>query len=796
MQSSIFKRLMDWGTVTCFALGASGALAQTPVVCEGGRDVLYFVDNSSSIESTEFAQITNAVATSAATLTSADRVAVVNWALGSNVSGNNEISSTVPLIQTVINWRSPQGLGAFCRSYGTGADCGSSYRASGDNLQDALYVLAHDLFSDTALPTVGIIDTTGNQPRLSDYNLASGRQLVVVVISDAATDCSAGPFQSCVDKPNTNVFTATTSGVLASDFLISNAIRGALDPNVALRGSFANLQDSMNSAKMTIVSVGLEQTAVTPLLSAVSSPLLGAPESASTRRYACSHRFSSATQADKSASTQCSNRAIMATDANPPRLALYRNRIDAGVISNALGAILPFACPALQKTYVANPRLVTPSGNVGTDIGGSITYTLTLQNRDVASTVTIMDTIPRHTTYVPNSASDNGQIRDLAGGNRQVVWANLNIAANTPRSVSFAVTVNSDTPANIPEILNDSYSAVVTVDGIPRQVLGQTVPTPLVRRTGSLTGSPSTTKTFDGQNTTLTRQFQITGGDLVNCTTVPVPAGNPYPRVEVGTTTVEFDCTGIAVRQACTPACFVEVTRRALTGLTVTPLQFFEGEPVAVQVSANNVVNNFPVTFAVRYGPESETCATITNATPPVAPGRYRVCASPITTGPSANYSGTADAILTIAPRVIISPVALANVGSLEGIAFSVTGGAAATSSIVLTLVPPPGACPVNCSVNLAALGPTGPCNANTSGQIICTATQGVPGVSCDRSARRCSIATLPGNGSIPLFVGTRGSAGGSLVGTLVTLAVGASPPSTCRLTATSCDSVATQGEL
>lgn len=94
--------------------------------------------------------------------------------------------------------------------------------------------------------------------------------------------------------------------------------------------------------------------------------------------------------------------------------------------------------------------------------GDRLTYTLHLRNLGLQATdVVITDAIPANTTYVPGSASGDGELV-----NDRVRWEFLVLDAGDDRTVSFAVAVGEGS-----EVVNEQYGATcaedVTTSGLP-----------------------------------------------------------------------------------------------------------------------------------------------------------------------------------------------------------------------------------------------------------------------------------------------------------------------------------------
>jgi uncharacterized repeat protein (TIGR01451 family) len=77
--------------------------------------------------------------------------------------------------------------------------------------------------------------------------------------------------------------------------------------------------------------------------------------------------------------------------------------------------------------------------------GQTINYTVTVKNSGNADApgVTVVDTLPQHLTVNSSTISDNGV---LDNGARTITWALGTVAADTTKAVTFATTVDQDTP--------------------------------------------------------------------------------------------------------------------------------------------------------------------------------------------------------------------------------------------------------------------------------------------------------------------------------------------------------------
>ena len=101
----------------------------------------------------------------------------------------------------------------------------------------------------------------------------------------------------------------------------------------------------------------------------------------------------------------------------------------------------PNAALKLYKSSNPSPGVLVRSGE-------PVTYYLTLANTGTteAKNVKIEDVIPAGTTYVPNSATMNGNIVNNAFDGVKLTWDVGSLAANDFRTLSFQVIVNSVTP--------------------------------------------------------------------------------------------------------------------------------------------------------------------------------------------------------------------------------------------------------------------------------------------------------------------------------------------------------------
>ncbi|GAB4424824.1 MAG: hypothetical protein Fur0044_22880 [Anaerolineae bacterium] len=181
--------------------------------------------------------------------------------------------------------------------------------------------------------------------------------------------------------------------------------------------------------------------------------------------------------------------------------------------------VVPAAAPANLPLLDAGPFTVTKSsaneGDTTLRPGERLTYTITIfNNGDLAATnVTISDTLPANTTFVPNSVDVLPLSPDWSVGTGSILVQGLTITAQSLVTVTYAVTVNSNVAHNT-QIIN---TASVTSTELPDPASATATDTVVIEADLSLSKSAAPATVVAGE--TLTYTLTITNNG-------PSPAAN------------------------------------------------------------------------------------------------------------------------------------------------------------------------------------------------------------------------------------------------------------------------------
>ncbi|MBE7468699.1 MAG: DUF11 domain-containing protein [Anaerolineales bacterium] len=181
--------------------------------------------------------------------------------------------------------------------------------------------------------------------------------------------------------------------------------------------------------------------------------------------------------------------------------------------------VVPAAAPANLPLLDAGPFTVTKSsaneGDTTLRPGERLTYTITIfNNGDLAATnVTISDTLPANTTFVPNSVDVLPLSPDWSVGTGSILVQGLTVTAQSLVTVTYAVTVNSNVAHNT-QIIN---TASVTSTELPDPASATAADTVVIEADLSLSKSAAPATVVAGE--TLTYTLTITNNG-------PSPAAN------------------------------------------------------------------------------------------------------------------------------------------------------------------------------------------------------------------------------------------------------------------------------